>query len=200
MIISEYYKLSETSSTWIFGSIVTGWGEDTPDYIGDSTNAQKLDLMYRDLYSGDKEISPYVERTYSNNEEDIEDTNLAIAETIKIFFKDKWDKLYNSIVNASYDALSNYDITEVETPDLTTENTTQDNVYGFDSSSEDGEPKDKKTYVSEYTGTNTTERTGRDGKVTAQKLLEQEINVRKNLFYEMLFRDLDSILTLRIYD
>ena len=123
-----------------------------------------------------------------------------VSNSIALVYGDKWEKLYNSMVVASYDALNNYDITEVETPDLTTENTTEDNTFGFDSTSVDGEPKDKRSYVSETTGTNTTERAGRDGKVTAQKLLEQEIAVRENLFYEILFSDVDSMLALKIYD
>lgn len=200
MKISEYYDLSTSYTTYILYTLRSLFGEDVPEYLGDTTMVQKLDIMYRDFHSGDKCISPYVEKTYAKSDNTIATANTVLANTLAILFKDKWQKLYNSLVSASYEALGNYDITEIETPDLTTENTTRDNTFGFDSQAENGEPRDYRSYISEETGTNTKERTGRDGRVTAQKLLEQELNVRKNLFYDILFADLDSVLTLRIYE
>lgn len=199
MKISDYYELSSSPTTYLLYTLRSLFTEEVPDYLGDTTQIQKLDVMYRDFHSYSKEVSPYVLVTYENANKDIATTNTVIANTLLLLFKDKWNKIYNSLVGAEYSALSNYDITEVETPDLTTENTTQDNTYGFDSASEDGEPRDKRSYISEVTGTNTKEREGRDGRVTAQKLLEQELAVRKNKFYDILFKDIDSIITLRIY-
>ena len=200
MKISEYYDLSTSYTTYILYTLRSLFTEDVPEYLGDTSQVQKLDLIYRDFHSGDKCVSPYVLKTYENSNNTISTANTVIANTLVLLFKDKWDKLYNSLVSASYEALSNYDITEVETPDITTEDTTQDNTFGFDTESDTGEPKDLRSFTREVTGTNTKERTGRDGRVTAQKLLEQELTVRKNLFYDILFSDLDSILTLRIYD
>ena len=167
----------------------------------------KLDTMYYYQHSGSKLLAPFYYKLYekyydeSYTEEEINALVMtAMANSIAIMYGDKWEKLYTSLVASNYDALSNYDITEVETPDLTTENTTDDSTYGFDSTAEDGEPKDKRVYVSEVTGMNTKERTGRDGKVTAQKMLEQELAVRENLFYEILFSDIDSMLALKIYE
>lgn len=167
----------------------------------------KLDTMYYYQHSGSKLLAPFYHRLYekyydeTKTEAEINALVMtAMANSIAIMYGDKWEKLYTSLVASNYDALSNYDITEVETPDLTTENTTDDSTYGFDTTAEDGEPKDKRVYVSEVTGTNTKERTGRDGKVTAQKMLEQELAVRENLFYEILFSDVDSMLALKIYE
>ena len=168
----------------------------------------KLDLIYYYRNSGDKKLAPFYNKLYKKYELEYPaytESQLnalvmgKIADSVGTIYGDKWEKLYTSMVVASYDALNNYDITEVEEPDLTTENTTLDNTFGFDSTGDDGEHKDKRSYVSETTGTNTTERTGRDGKITAQKMLEQEIAVRKNLFYEILFSDIDSIFALKIY-
>lgn len=167
----------------------------------------KLDTLYYYQHSGSKLLAPFYYKLYdkyydaTKTEAEINALVMtAMANSIAIMYGDKWQKLYTSLVASSYDALSNYDITEVETPDLTTTNTTEDNTYGFDTTAEDGEPKDKRVYVSEETGMNTKERTGRDGKVTAQKMLEQELAVRENLFYEILFSDVDSMLALKIYE
>ena len=174
----------------------------------DTTNLPvKLDTLYYYQHSGSKCLSPYYYKLYeaydngSRTEAEINALVMAnIANSVALMYGDKWTKLYNSLVVASYDALNNYNITEIETPDLTTENTTEDNTFGFDSSSENGVPKDKRSFISEMTGTNTKERTGRDGRVTAQKLLEQELVVRENLFYDILFSDIDSMLALKIYN
>lgn len=167
----------------------------------------KLDTMYYYQHSGSKLLAPFYHRLYekyydeTKTEAEINALVMtAMANSIAIMYGDKWEKLYTSLVASNYDALSNYDITEVETPDLTTTNTTDDSTYGFDTTAENGEPKDKRVFVSEETGMNTKERTGRDGKVTAQKMLEQELAVRENLFYEILFSDVDSMLALKIYE
>lgn len=167
----------------------------------------KLDLIYYYQHSGNKRLAPYYYRLYKSyddgtrTEAEINALVMAnIANSVALLYGDKWTKLYNSLVVAQYDAINNYDITEVETPDLTTETTTQDNTYGFDSTAENGEPRDRRSLVSTETGENTKTRVGRDGRVTPQKLLEQELVVRENLFYDILFSDIDSMLALKIYD
>lgn len=167
----------------------------------------KLDFIYYYQHSGNKHLAPYYYRLYkkydngSRTEAEINALVMTdIANSVALIYGDKWSKLYNSLVVAQYDAINNYDITEVETPDLTTETTTQDNTYGFDSTAEDGEPRDRRSLVSTETGENTKTRVGRDGRVTPQKLLEQELVVRENLFYDILFSDIDSMLALKIYD
>lgn len=179
------------------------------DFLPTSDNSLpvKLDNLYYYQNSGDKCLSPYYYKLYANEsygertEAEINALVMAnIANNIAVIYGDKWQKLYNSLVVAQYDAINNYDITEEEEPDITTEDTIRDNTYGFDTESEDGEPRDLRSAVRTTTGTNTKTRTGRDGRVTPQKLLEQELVVRENLFYEILFRDIDSILALKIYD
>lgn len=175
--------------------------------VEDTSLPVKLDLIYYYQHSGNKRLAPYYYKLYklyddgTRTEAEINGLCMnAIMNSIATIYGDKWEKLYSSLVVAQYDAINNYDITEVETPDLTTENTTRDNTYGFDTVSEDGEPRDYRSYVSEETGTNTKTRVGRDGRVTPQKLLEQELVVRENLFYEILFSDIDSMIALKIYD
>lgn len=195
MKISEFYEwyYSETGKT-IFEEMLT-W----ETAYCTNNNYGTLDFTYVNQHSGEKLISPFLDKIINLYNDNVDISN-KILNAIGIYFKDKWQKLYTSLVTASYDALENYNLTEVETPDLETVNSTRDNVYGFDDESEEGVKKDFKEFVSDVSGTNTKEKTGRDGRVTAQKLLEQEINIRKNLFYEMLFSDLDSILALKIYE
>ena len=173
----------------------------------DNSLPVKLDNLYYYQNSGDKCLSPYYHRLYKiydDGEKTEAEINalvmVNIANSVALMFGDKWTKLYNSLVVAQYDALNNYDITEEEEPDITTEDTIRDNTYGFDTESEDGEPRDLRSATRTTTGTNTKTRTGRDGRVTPQKLLEQELVVRENLFYEILFRDIDSIIALKIYE
>lgn len=160
-----------------------------------------LDNMYYYGYSGEKNIAPVyfnIRHLYDLDPDQDQKTMNNLASIINVMYSAKWNKLYNAMVE-SYNAISNYDMEQVETPDLENASTTENNTFGFDSTSTDGEPRDKKSYVNTTTGTNTTTKVGRDGRVTAQKLLEQELNVRKNLFYELLFKDIDSILALKIY-
>lgn len=173
----------------------------------DTSLPLKLDLIYYNQHSGSKLLAPYYHRLYkiyddgTRTESEINGLVMsAIMNSLSVLYGDKWTKLYISLVTAQYDALSNYDIEEEETPDIEVSNTTRDNVYGFDDTSEDGVESNLKAYISNTTGSNTKTKVGRDGRVTAQKLLEQELNIRKNLFYEILFSDIDSMLALKIYD
>lgn len=195
MKISEFYEwYSSATGKTIFEEMLT-WNV----AYCTNDNYEILDFTYVNQHSGEKLISPFLDKIINLYNDNVDISN-RILNAIGIYFKDKWQKLYTSLVTASYDALENYNLTEIETPDLETVNSTRDNVYGFDDESEEGVKKDFKEFVSDVSGTNTKEKTGRDGRVTAQKLLEQEINIRKNLFYEMLFSDLDSILALKIYE
>lgn len=42
-------------------------------------------------------------------------------------------------------------------------------------------------------------KSGNNGRKTFQELLNEEIEVRKNLFYEIVFTDIDSVLTIPVY-
>lgn len=137
-------------------------------------------------------------------------------------YKDKWNRLYDSLITQQYNPLENYSMEESEkskisnvdsvktnSSDSGTANTTNDN-YGFNSIT--AQPATKSTATTSATSTNnvdgtkttdsdkTLTRKGNIGVTTSQQMLESEIILRnKYLFQDIIFKDLDDILMLDIY-
>ena len=137
-------------------------------------------------------------------------------------YKDKWNRLYDSLITQQYNPLENYSMEEIEklklanvdsvktnSSDSGTANSTNDN-YGFNSIT--AQPATKTTTTTSATSTNnvdgtkttdsdkTLTRKGNIGITTSQQMLESEIILRnKYLFQDIIFKDLDDILMLDIY-
>lgn len=137
-------------------------------------------------------------------------------------YKDKWNRLYDSLIAQQYNPIENYSMEENEklklanvdsvktnSSDSGTANTTNDN-YGFNSIT--AQPATKSTATTSATSTNnvdgtktidsdkTLNRKGNIGVTTSQQLLESEVILRnKYLFQDIIFKDLDDILMLDIY-
>ena len=137
-------------------------------------------------------------------------------------YKDKWNRLYDSLITQQYNPLENYSMEESEkskianvdsvktnSSDSGTANTTNDN-YGFNSIT--AQPVTKSTATTSTTSTNnvdgtkttdsdkTLTRKGNIGVTTSQQMLESEVILRnKYLFQDIIFKDLDDILMLDIY-
>lgn len=104
--------------------------------------------------------------------------------------------------------------TDTTTPNLS--NTTDEFIYGFNSENEQPSSKRTTTYggsstnsrTGNYTddGTNhdveniTRTRSGNIGVTTSQQMLQQERELWRWNFVEQMFKDIDSVLTLRVYD
>lgn len=125
----------------------------------------------------------------------------------------KWKKIWDAL-NTAYNPLENYSMEEKRTPDLTkttngtgtTSTDSQTGIFGFNSASSnpsgtiDGNQTDTITDRTETeTGTDTTERSGNIGVTTSQQMLQSEFEVRKYDFYKEIYKDIDSILCLKIY-
>lgn len=125
----------------------------------------------------------------------------------------KWKKIWDAL-NTAYNPLENYSMEEKRTPDLTkttngtgsTNTNTETGIFGFNSPSSnpsgtiDGNQTDTITDRTETeTGTDTTERSGNIGVTTSQQMLQSEFEVRKYDFYKEIYKDIDSILCLKIY-
>ena len=135
----------------------------------------------------------------------------------------KWWKISQAITT-DYRPLENYDMEEIRTPNLTEnltrkQNTdtnvnqsTESGIYGFNSTESqptatgegdthttglkaNNEIADTKT----NTGTESLTRHGNIGVTTSQQMLESEIKLRQYNFIEEVFKDIDSILCLKIY-
>ena len=127
-------------------------------------------------------------------------------------FGAKWKSIYDAFTT-SYKPLENYAMEEIRTPDITrTEDSTitsdtnaETSIDGFNSvesnASNDtiGEQKDIVDRDYTETGTETTTRNGNIGVTTSQQMLESEIKIRQYDFYKQIYKDVDSLLCLKIY-
>lgn len=219
-------------------------------------SAEQMDSMFFYAHSGGKIISPYTEHLLGNDSEISELNKNYLALMIWSRYGVKWSKLYATIT-AEYDPTANYDITETEkipkmqttrtpaqttvttTPAETTETSTpakmkterdvENDIYGFNSSSEVPANKVGETvttesledsvlkYTSDTAGTEKLEvdadevkleealtdriltRKGNIGVATTQNLISQERKLWQWDFYQEVFKDCATFLTINAY-
>lgn len=176
--------------------------------------ADEIDVEYYLNHSGQKTISPMFRTLIKvKTEDDVVDYPAVISKLAKIIadkFTDKWNKLYESFINGEYNPLDNYNMEEVETPNLTHDSTektktkieteteneiTEERVHGFNSTepvpSGESEKNGKVTVsggaddnevstISHDTGTRALKRHGNIGVTLAQRMLQAEIDLRTN--------------------
>lgn len=195
-----------------------------------SEMAQTLDEKLILEHSGDKKISNYYGRLIAlQDDETIQDALQLVAKNIELTYSDKWNKLYSAMIDSDYNPLENYDMKQVETPDVTKEKTidvktkmttsssgdSSTGVYGFNSPTSvpttendantevtvEGNNLDNVSHDLETeTGTRELTRHGNIGVTTSQQLLEAEVELRnKNNFYKIILNDVSSILCLSVY-
>lgn len=200
---------------------------DNPFTWLNQANADLLDIEYYLNHSGEKLVSPMVQRLVASTGTDM---CHMVAKIIIEKFNDKWNKLYKAFIDSDYEPLENYNMVQKETPNIThastekqktkietetTNDKTQNDVYGFNSvnpvaSGEQtrnalltvkGNENDNETSKTETeTGTRDLTRHGNIGVTTSQQMLQSEIDLRKNYnFVEMLYADVDSVMTLLVY-
>lgn len=185
------------------------YNEDCP-FIPSEQFANHLDMDYFVQRSGDKNTSRMFNKFYDLCHDKFQALVRCLWE-IRIKFLTKWESLYNTMVLSSYNALDNFNKTKNSTRKTNTNISNSEesslNTFGFNTSAVNGVPKEKATVDTTVTGDADDnyiefEQTdsGRDGKFSAQELLEKEIEVKKKNFYEILFKDVDSVLANRIYD
>ena len=252
MTLIEAWEKTPTSNGIIYDiwDYLDDSGEEIPEYLGGSQSAFAvyLDNYYYLMLSGDKYISPYVEKykDFGGNWRKL------IAAQFWAVHKDQLDKLWSDFT-AKYEAVNNYSVTEVVDYDHTGDSTVTDSGtdtrlksgivrnYGtvtttnyantYDSqeaetghskvvSDEDNSPStteygdgsegsgvsDATTYGKVRTGDEsghddlTTTKTGNLGITPVAQLLQLDIELWMMNFYKsVLFKFLDSALTLPIY-
>lgn len=173
---------------------------------------------------GNKYITPLVCKLLGDNDSmDIEKSQ-KLAEIIFNRYKDRWIKL-SDLYSLEYDPIENYASVEVRTPNTTTTVTNdvdltvtnnqgvKNDVYGFNSVEPVGQNEatqentqtttgtgDKNKSIETRAGDETITRRGNIGVTTSQQMLQSEIDLWKNWdFITEFFKDLDSIITLKIY-
>lgn len=196
----------------------------------DSDLALYLDEKLVLEHSGEKQISGYYDKLRElENDETISDSLLVVAKNVVNTYSDKWNKLYSAIVSSNYDPLENYNMEQVETPDITREKTTDvktkmitsssgdssSGVYGFNSATSvpsteneasttvtvEGDNDENVSHdVDTETGTRELTRHGNIGVTTSQQMLESEIKLRDNYnFMKTILKDVSEILCLSVY-
>ena len=206
----------ENSYSDLLKTIREKFGKDQSDvyFLWDDLTEQELsalstDYYYRSLY---RRTTTIVDHLYETNPS----TFLAnIAEHIAYRFGDNFQKLYAVYFNGDYNPLHNYDMEEIRTPELDTTidsdaktkitTTTELNQYGFNSTdpvptdkntaTTEGEKNDNATHSkTEERGKDTLTRKGNIGVLSSQKLLIEELNLRKYDYWKEVFILIDKIL------
>lgn len=220
-LIEAYPSWNDTQGL-LFGGIFADFarisGREIP-WGDDFGLAHLLDMQYYGNRSGDKFIAPLLNKLIVDDEL----TNRSgIAETILTLYETSWSKEFATI-SAEYNPIENYSMLEQMTNDITsidygrtdtrTDNlkrTEQGSTYGFNSST----PVDADKTVTDDTGTQGNVASGRDthtrnykltrsgnvGVTTSQQMLESERKLWLWSFFEnVVFPDIDRVLTLQIY-
>ena len=202
MKLIETIDLTTFNYTGIFQTIASFESNPLSDFIN-TTNSKSLDDIYYLEHSGDKEISYSYSRYLDLEESEIIASALTyIATNIVTRFKDKWTKEYQALISSSYNPLHNYDMSEETHRNIDISNSSYGNVFGFNTSSSDGVPSEKSGTTTEGEAENnydTHERSGNIGVTTTQKLIEEELELRKHNFYDMIMNDIDTSLCNAIY-
>lgn len=165
-----------------------------------STKAETLDMDYYLNHSGEKYISPLTAKLYENDDS----TYLTkIASLIVLKYEDKWNKLYKAFFEDEYNPIENYSMVEEENANTSITNSTtgKNNIYGFNTTSEDGVPQDNSSVESTTSGDfddnhRKLTRSGNIGVTTSQQMLQSEIELRQWNFYNMIMNDIDDVMCL----
>ena len=188
-----------------------------------------LDKDYYLIHSSEKEISKAYERFIELQEDGkIVSALNEIANIIIGKYALTWNKIYTAITT-DYEPLENYNMEQVETPDITHQRDSSENsnistvssgsndnsTHGFNSSTavdtdsitlgttvtvSGDEDDNNRSETETETGTRTTTRHGNIGVTTSQQMLQSEIDLRNNFnFLNQIMDDVDSILCLLTY-
>lgn len=183
-----------------------------------------LDIDYIYRWSGYKSISPLVKHLLGDDSTMGTTGYNTLAGIIWAYFGDAWTRKYNALV-ATYNPLNNYDMSETENSHIIDDATTgvsgsaNDNqttvtsthsVYGYNSSTATPSEGDSVTttqgtdmttdYDNHRSITRGLTRSGNIGVTTSQQMLQSELELRSYRFFEQVYKDIDSIVALPIYD
>lgn len=173
-------------------------------------NVVSLNMSYYFGHSGSKEITPLYENLLENYSQ--EDALQYMANIVYVTYNKSWNKIYEAL-SSEYNPIHNYNMSETEESDSTSKSsvsttgnsTENNNVYGFNSDS--SKPSDTQTSEATTTqdsngtgsGTRKLSRQGNIGVTTSQKMLREELEVRKTIFFDNIMKDVDKLLCLCIY-
>lgn len=213
---NQKYKLSDIiQNGFIFTKMVN---LDNELNFVNSENMAQLDIHYFIAHAQDKVMSSTVSQILDEETAGtISDALELVASILLTEYGDKWSKLYATLT-AEYDALNDINYSETETPDIT-ESTNIDtnsenngdsvgNLYGFNSDTEipantayntvnTHNTADADSNYKTRTGTITRDRVGNMGDKSS--LLKKEVDARKNMIYNIIYADIDDVMTLPVW-
>ena len=211
-------RLINHFASWMTGGGIFATLSGVPWDDDETVDKIALDIEYFGNRSGLKESSPLVEKmTDWPNDSQIDGTELDRLHKIIINkYSVSWVKLWKTLT-AEYNPLENYNMTETTTPgvvttrkentDINVQNNANGNVYGFNSpsavpasasggNSHTTGSKDKNYTEESKTGFDKLERSGNIGTTTSQMMAQSEVDLRKTQFFDIVFADVDKILTI----
>ena len=163
-------------------------------------DAFNLDIEYYLQHSGLKTISILYDSLLKAEESNVIGSALdKLVSIIILKYKDSWNKLYNSLF-ADYNPIENYSMVENENIGSKVTSTTStnqkqfgfNNIEGSDSTSDTGTATTQGDYNDNHRQLT---RSGNIGVTTSQQMIESEIELRKKNLYNIIFDDVDSIVT-----
>lgn len=175
-------------------------------YIGrefPNITIEQMDIAFFGKFSM-RWLSPMFECCFVDNTP--EDAMTQMAGVVKGLLGDKWDKI-EAALDTKYDLLDTYHVTydQVGTYDskFTSSQLDKNDIYGFDTAYAspvgDNQKDSNVERTDHHDTTDHTVRFGRQGGVTPQELVRQEIELRSRNYIEEVLHDVARILTLDIY-
>ena len=203
MLRMKMNKFLKDLPSSLFGEISTNTRLNNLDSLKTlitSADADNLDLLYL-VHSGDKYISKLCIYSYDEDVMIPADRSKDIADLILLKFGSNWDKMYKSLLE-EYNPTNDYDKTTHEEFNSKVKNTSASKRYGFNTPVDS--PVGDTDIESESSGTKDDNFTdshvyGNVGINSRQKLINEELELRKKNIIEMIFNDIDTMLCLKIY-
>ena len=184
-----------------------------------------LDLDYIYRWSGEKTISPLLAHLQVEDQDELDASGYeTVAGIVWSMFGDNWTRKWDAL-NTDYAPLDNYNMVEKEDYTLTDDSDTHvrgsangnnsytsasHNVYGYNSSapvpaSDDSANTSTNTNMNtDYNNDRVMDRTltrrGNIGVTTSQQMLQSELDLRAYRFFEEVYKDVDHVVALPIYD
>lgn len=162
---------------------VTPWAEET--------DGKALDLEYFGNRSGSKIVAPLLEKMLT--ETGLSDAaKQNIVDLIWIRFGRNWTKLWNTLT-VEYNPIENYRMTE--NGKINHGGDQNNGVYGFNSTSAVPSGTGHDVYIDNTELT----RSGNIGVTTSQQMIQSERDLWVWKFFEQVFQDVDTVLSIDVY-
>lgn len=206
---------------WISNGIFQNLGSWTPWANDTDITAEALDIEYFGLRSGYRYPSPLLQKMCPVYPKQLDSVQIGrLVAVIKSKFSYDWQKLW-AATRTAYSPLENYDMQEYGDTGLQRDatlsretdmtNTGTDSIAAFGSGTYTGIAQSvgntvgstlKNVDTTDYDeiGAHTLNRHGNIGVTTSQQMLESEYELRKRHFFDTVYSDLDSILTLPYWE